>query len=401
MAHFINPLLLDRSAVTTGMSASEMIATTARNFARSATVADRASFAQQLAAVAPAAATGATTTTGTSIPLTTGTPSTTSSPATEAATADKSDNVEPSRSARLGDTSTTDTIEDDDFNFYDALDIINPLQHIPIFGAMYREATGDEIKPISRIAGDVLFGAIVGGPLMSAVTAVVGAAAEQEIGEDPERIVANALFGPIGIPPSGDQPAPTMLATTEKPETPTPAATIVDAAPVPAAAPVPPVQTAKTQEIKPTAKAPYGGVMDMATVTSHPPIASALVTPQREGMRIGNVIYTSPTFNHAARIIPSMPTTAATATAPQPTMAEAKTISSLVGAPAGLSIPGAAASARDNSSTLGEMLGGPNRAAGTNSQLPPALVQDMMMMALDKYKAASGLAPSEMKPLTP
>ncbi|MGD1880382.1 MAG: hypothetical protein ACFB13_23120 [Kiloniellaceae bacterium] len=49
-----------------------------------------------------------------------------------------------------------------DFSFDDFLDIINPLQHIPLVSSLYREITGDEISPHARILGDTLFGGATG-----------------------------------------------------------------------------------------------------------------------------------------------------------------------------------------------------------------------------------------------
>ena len=45
----------------------------------------------------------------------------------------------------------------DGFTFLDFLDIINPLQHIPIVGTIYRQLTGDQINPGARVLGDTLF----------------------------------------------------------------------------------------------------------------------------------------------------------------------------------------------------------------------------------------------------
>ena len=41
----------------------------------------------------------------------------------------------------------------DGFTFLDFIDMINPLQHIPLVGSAYRELTGDEIDPASRVIG--------------------------------------------------------------------------------------------------------------------------------------------------------------------------------------------------------------------------------------------------------
>ena len=52
--------------------------------------------------------------------------------------------------------------EDDGFSFDDFLDVINPLQHLPVVGMLYRAVTGDEINAPAKIAGDTLFGGIYG-----------------------------------------------------------------------------------------------------------------------------------------------------------------------------------------------------------------------------------------------
>ena len=56
---------------------------------------------------------------------------------------------------------------DDGFNFRDVLDLINPLQHIPVVGNLYRKLTGDVAAPAIRVAGGALFG----GPLGAAFAA--------------------------------------------------------------------------------------------------------------------------------------------------------------------------------------------------------------------------------------
>lgn len=52
--------------------------------------------------------------------------------------------------------------KDEPFGFGDLLDMVNPLQHLPIIGPLYREITGDEIRPISKIIGGGVFGGIAG-----------------------------------------------------------------------------------------------------------------------------------------------------------------------------------------------------------------------------------------------
>ena len=43
-----------------------------------------------------------------------------------------------------------------DFSFHDLLNIVNPLQHLPVISTIYRAITGDTIKPFDKIAGDTL-----------------------------------------------------------------------------------------------------------------------------------------------------------------------------------------------------------------------------------------------------
>lgn len=84
-----------------------------------------------------------------------------------------------------------------DMSFWDFLDIINPLQHIPIVSTIYREITGDTIQPSMRIMGDMLYGGVVGG-MASIANAVVEQATGQDVGET---VMASLGFG------DGDHPA--------------------------------------------------------------------------------------------------------------------------------------------------------------------------------------------------
>lgn len=68
---------------------------------------------------------------------------------------------------------------EDGFTFDDFLDIINPLQHIPVISTIYRELTGDQIAMMPRVLGGTLFG----GPIGAGV-AIVNAAIHQESGKD-------------------------------------------------------------------------------------------------------------------------------------------------------------------------------------------------------------------------
>ena len=65
------------------------------------------------------------------------------------------------------------------FTFHDFLSIINPLQHLPVIGTLYRAITGDKIGVPEKIAGDALYGGLWG-----AVSAVADAAFQAVTGKD-------------------------------------------------------------------------------------------------------------------------------------------------------------------------------------------------------------------------
>lgn len=64
-------------------------------------------------------------------------------------------------------------------SFADLIDIINPLQHIPVVSNIYRAITGDEISAPARVAGSTLFFGPIG-----AATAVANLAVEGLTGQD-------------------------------------------------------------------------------------------------------------------------------------------------------------------------------------------------------------------------
>lgn len=54
---------------------------------------------------------------------------------------------------------------DEEFGFGDLLDMVNPLQHIPVVSRLYRHITGDHIKPVSQVVGDTIYGGPAGGAI--------------------------------------------------------------------------------------------------------------------------------------------------------------------------------------------------------------------------------------------
>ncbi|HEY0281199.1 MAG TPA: hypothetical protein VGC27_01090 [Rhizomicrobium sp.] len=64
------------------------------------------------------------------------------------------------------------------FSFGDLLDIINPLQHIPVVSTLYRAISGDGIGVPEKIAGDTLYGGVIGLVVSLADTAYKGITGE-------------------------------------------------------------------------------------------------------------------------------------------------------------------------------------------------------------------------------
>ncbi len=82
------------------------------------------------------------------------------------------------------------TAQDQSLSFADLIDVINPLQHIPLVSSVYRAVTGDEISAPARIAGSALFF----GPL-GVASAVANLAVEGITGHDIVSHIASLLTG--------------------------------------------------------------------------------------------------------------------------------------------------------------------------------------------------------------
>lgn len=106
--------------------------------------------------------------------------------------------------------------EGQSFGFADFLDMINPLQHLPVVGTLYRALTGDAITGPARIMGDVIYG----GPL-GLISGIVDAQLQASTGADIGGHVMALLTGE-------DVPAPETLGNLQIAQG--------DAAPDPAAA---------------------------------------------------------------------------------------------------------------------------------------------------------------------
>lgn len=81
---------------------------------------------------------------------------------------------------------TTSIFGEDGFTFGDIIDIVNPLQHIPIVNNIYRKITGDTIAPAMEIAGGALFGGPIGAIASVVTTAYQSYMQNKSNGIDPD-----------------------------------------------------------------------------------------------------------------------------------------------------------------------------------------------------------------------
>jgi len=72
--------------------------------------------------------------------------------------------------------------------FHHLWNVVNPLQHVPVIGTIYRAITGEHLDPVEKIAGDTLYGGLWG-----AVSSIADVAFEGLTGKSFED-TALALF---------------------------------------------------------------------------------------------------------------------------------------------------------------------------------------------------------------
>jgi hypothetical protein len=101
------------------------------------------------------------------------------------------------------------------FSFKDLVDIVNPLQHLPVVGSIYRYLTGDEPAGGTRIIGDALYGGPIGFGVSVVSTALLTDASGHDLGE---RLLAAVFGSRDGDSPTLGTPsvaaAPTAVAAT-------------------------------------------------------------------------------------------------------------------------------------------------------------------------------------------
>jgi hypothetical protein len=121
--------------------------------------------------------------------------------------------VQPSDDRRaFGQVETVAFAPTRELTFRDFLSAINPLQHLPIVGTLYRDITGDTLSPEARLAGGMLFGGPIG-----MIFAAVNAAAEEETGRDYGAQTLAALRGEDTTQPPANSAAALRLAKATDP----------------------------------------------------------------------------------------------------------------------------------------------------------------------------------------
>jgi hypothetical protein len=277
---------------------------------------------------------------------------------------------------------------DEGLTFWDFLDLVNPLQHIPGVAQVYRAVTGDQIKAPIQIAG----GALLGGPI-GLVAAVAGAAVQESSGKDIGGHVL-AWFGGEGEAPPEMGATGTMVADAASGPAPGPAPAPSSAAPRAAEAAVVPGSSASVA----AAPAPAPATVELASAAPAPAptagAARAFAAPPRPGEAQPRAFPVPARLSGTAAAHPMRhPAPAPRDVAHQ--VAEAAGADARGGAPSSASpaaptpaaaIPAAPASAAPASAAQAAAWppGGP-------AALPRELIADAMMGALDKYQRSARL----------
>jgi hypothetical protein len=87
----------------------------------------------------------------------------------------------------------------DGFNIGDLIDVVNPLQHIPVVSSVYRWATGDEISPAAELAGGFLYGGPIGLAASAASVALTAATGEDLGGDAVAMVLGESPFRKAGL----------------------------------------------------------------------------------------------------------------------------------------------------------------------------------------------------------
>jgi hypothetical protein len=261
-----------------------------------------------------------------------------------------------------------------DMDFWDFVDIVNPLQHIPVVSTVYRELTGDTIKGVSRVIGGGLYGGVIG-----LVAGIGSAIIAETTGKDPGEHLMAMLTG------SGDETPAHAGNTAIAEATPPSAATASQAAATPASpsstpaqpTPAPTPAPIKTAMAEPAA----AGEILMPAARAAAPAQRRLGEPEARSFAVPK--RTPGLLPKPVSMVPTGPVAKVDKTPVQRAAAQLASERASTKLTASQAQPEPQGEAR----TLGQAQ---NQTAawppGGSAKVPPELVADMMMNALDKYK---------------
>ncbi len=303
---------------------------------------------------------------------------------------------------------TTKSADDEPFSFWDMLDLINPLQHIPGVNTIYRELTGDTIKtPVKVIGATILGGPIgfavamadaaitkgtgkdIGQHAMAMFTGQDGNAAPAS-GSDAQTLVAQAqIAGPINSASDEIKVAQAFEPAREfipDPVLATPAAPTQKSVPSEAEAFVKTAQVAAQANVFPSFKRTgnLGGATPADSIKAQRQITEAQVAQAHGQMRFMAIKQNADRPVAAAARNDATPTTmtelkARTKFAPGPVNAGGAAL-----APATLAV---ATAAQKTVSAQDAYNYGRNASAGKTPAEAPVWFDQAMLGAIDKYKA--------------
>ncbi|NYZ13016.1 hypothetical protein HL658_10665 [Azospirillum sp. RWY-5-1] len=301
-----------------------------------------------------------------------------------------------------------------DMSFWDVLDVVNPLQHIPIVNSIYRAVTGDEINAPARVMGGILFGGVIGG-----AAAIANAVLEQSTGHD----LGGHMLASLGFE---DKPAAAAGATAvaeagtqgkaPTPGAPTAAPGAAGGTAAAAATAVPPatpqtLAAAANAALRPTASAvpPTDAAARLQAAANGLPLRDALASPTGDHrpskMPARDTIPANTMQAKQAAAMANQQRFARLGDAPgTPAAATAKPTAAVAppqAAPAAGTAPAAAQQAAEASATPAPAAqAAAAQAASAPNGVPPAMLPDVMMRNLAKYEAARRAAAAKAGPGT-
>lgn len=95
------------------------------------------------------------------------------------------------------------------------LDAINPLQHIPVVSGLFRAAQGTSISGVSQIAGDTLYGGLLGGAITSFLSSLTDVAVKETSGTDISGHILSSLNNTGSAANSATPLIPTALTVSD------------------------------------------------------------------------------------------------------------------------------------------------------------------------------------------